>query len=91
MFRGPFSSVRTTKIQASCEAVTGLKPDHIFEGHVHNFSHHNTPTGVSIINSSVIGPNEYGLTAGFSPVKASQRLVSFMPDGSVENVRQVYL
>lgn len=91
MFRGPFSSVRTSKIQASCESVTGFKPDHIFEGHMHNFSHHNTPTGVSLVNASVIGPNEYGLTAGFSPVRPSQTLITFYPEGDVEHVNQVFL
>jgi len=91
IFRGPFSTVRTTKIQASCEAVTGLKPDHIFEGHVHNFSHHNNSTGVSLINASVIGPNEYGLTAGFAPNRPSQTIVQFKPNGVVDAVKQVFL
>ena len=91
MFRGPFSAVRTTKIQSSCEAVTGVFPDHIFEGHVHSFSHHNTPTGVSVVNGSVIGPNEYGLTAGFAPNKASQTIIQLTPEGDVEAVRQVML
>jgi len=91
MYRGTYNTVRTTKIQQSCEAVTGLKPDHIFEGHTHNFSHHNTDTGISLINASVIGPNEYGLTAGFAPNRPSQTLIRFKPTGVVEAVKQIFL
>ena len=91
MFRGSYSTNRTSIIKESCLAVTGIRPDHIFEGHSHQFSYHNNDTGVSIVNGCVIGSNEYGVVSGFRPIRPSQTIISFLDNGLVTNVRQVFL
>jgi len=91
-FRGPvFGEARTFKVYEMFKAVLGIEVDTILQGHTHNFSHHNTHRGHYIVNGSLIGSNAYGVTNGFSAIRASQTIITFEPSGEVENVRQVFV
>ena len=91
MYRGAKSESRTFRVQAGFKAVLGIDVDHIFEGHTHKFSWHNTTRGASICNGTVMGVNSYGVASGFTPIRPSQTIVQFLPNGEIEAVRQVFL
>ena len=91
MHRGAKSETRTFKIQEGFKNVLGVDVYHIFEGHTHKFSYHLTNRGASVCNGSVIGSNTYGMTNGFTAVRASQTIVQFLPNGEIETVRCVLL
>ena len=90
-FRGAKSDIRTANIQEAFKQVLQVDVWHVFEGHVHKFSWHNTNRGASVVNGSLIGSNAYGLTNGYMAVRPSQTIVAFDPTGEIDFVKQVFL
>jgi len=90
-FRGQKNEARTSIIQEAFKRVLEVEAYHILEGHTHKFSYHNTNRGASIINGSLIGSNAYGLTNGYIPIRPSQTILGFEPNGEIDFVKQVFL
>jgi predicted phosphodiesterase len=91
-FRTPtYSEARTFKVEESFKKVTGKVVNHVIQGHTHAFSYTNITNGSLIVNGSLIGSNTYGHTNGFSPLRPSQTIIQFLPDGEIDNVKQVFL
>ena len=90
-FRGPKNETRTVAVNEAFKRVLEIEVDHVFEGHVHKFSWHNTNRGASIVNGSLIGSNAYGLTNGYMAVRPCQTIVAFDPSGEIDFVKQVFL
>ena len=92
LFRGPTNSdARTFKIYEGFKNTLGYEVDHLLQGHTHQFQYFNTHKGSCVVNGSLIGSNAYGHTNGFVALRPSQTMISFLPDGEIEHVRQVFV
>lgn len=91
-FRGSVhSEARYFKVYEAFKNVISTDVTHIVQGHTHMFSHFNTHKGSYIVNGSLIGSNSYGVTMGFTALRPSQTLLSFKPNGDVDEVKQVFV
>ncbi len=88
-----FKSVGDTKhmrVKEHFKQSLGVEPNVILQGHAHVYSNEQMPrNGYYITNASLIGQNGYSHINGFIGKEWGQVIMSFLPSGSVENVRLV--
>lgn len=81
--------VNSARLQVQDMAITLFKKNarHFFSGHKHIATNiQNQWEGVNIISGTLVGNNEYGVQAGFSPISASQCMFNVQGDGLVEDI-----
>lgn len=85
-----FGDVKFMRVKEHFRQVLGVEPDVILQGHTHVFNVEQMPrSGTYITNGSLIGPNGYSVSNGFVGKNWGQVLMTFLPNGLVENVRLV--
>jgi len=92
LHRGPVhAETRTFKVYEAFKSVLGVEINHVFQGHTHQFGYFNTHKGACVVNGSLIGGNGYGHTNGFLNLRPSQTIVQILPNGDIDDVKQVFL
>jgi predicted phosphodiesterase len=94
LFHGDYNrsvgEMKYFKVKEAFTQATGDTPDIIFCGHTHNFKVEDMPRGGKYItNGSLIGTNSYATTNGFTGLDWGQVIGSFLPSGTLENLRLV--
>lgn len=88
--RGGYGTTKTLKIQEAFRQATGLSPYHIAQGHLHiplvEIMH---TGGQYLTNGSMIGPNSYSHSSGFTGVPWVQTIGCFLEDGNIEYTKWV--
>ena len=86
--RAGYGAAKTLKVSEAIRQAIGVQAYHIIQGHTHTPSIEMMHTGGQYItNGSLIGANGYSHSNGFTGLIWSQTLLSFLPDGNIENIR----